>query len=272
MGYPVTFSAQKDTTPLTVVQITDCHLGRELGDDLLGMDTDNSLEAVLAAVAEECPQIDLLVVSGDIAAHGDVESYRRLHARLDGVAQQMVWLPGNHDDANLMRSVVGDQIMPSAVDLGAWRLGFLNSAVKGEVGGFLADDQLAALVGIAESGRPSLVFLHHHLRPLGCAWLDEQRIKNGDKVFATVADIPQIKAFVSGHVHQQSEALFQGVGLLTTPSTCIQFAPSSDTFALDDCNPGYRIFYLAEDGQFQTRVSRVKGVTFAVDNLASGYE
>jgi Icc protein len=262
MGYPVTFSAQKDTTPLTVVQITDCHLGRELGDDLLGMDTDNSLEAVLAAVAEECPQIDLLVVSGDIAAHGDVESYRRLHARLDGVAQQMVWLP----------SVVGDQIMPSAVDLGAWRLGFLNSAVKGEVGGFLADDQLAALVGIAESGRPSLVFLHHHLRPLGCAWLDEQRIKNGDKAFATVADIPQIKAFVSGHVHQQSEALFQGVGLLTTPSTCIQFAPSSDTFALDDCNPGYRIFYLAEDGQFQTRVSRVKGVTFAVDNLASGYE
>lgn len=264
--------AQTNAAPLTVVQISDCHLGAELGDSLLGMDTDNSLEAVLATLTEECPLIDLLVVSGDIAAHGDAESYRRLFARLAGVAAQMVWLPGNHDDADLMRSIVGDQMMPSVVDVGVWRLGFLNSAVKGEVGGLLAEDQLSALATIAEDERPSLVFLHHHLQALGCAWLDEQRVKNADEAFAIVAAKPHIKAFVSGHVHQQSEMLFQDVGLLTTPSTCIQFAPNSDVFALDDCNPGYRAFWLDQNGQFQTRVSRVKGVTFAVDNLASGYE
>ncbi|WP_269620174.1 phosphodiesterase [Zhongshania aquatica] len=264
--------AQKDMTPLTVVQISDCHLGAEHGDTLLGMDTDNSLDAVLATVAEECPCIDLLVVSGDIAADGAVESYRRLFARLDGLAAQVVWLPGNHDDASLMRSVVGDQMMPTVVDLGAWRLGFLNSAVSGEVGGLLADDQLSALSSIADSDRPTLVFLHHHLKALDCRWLDEQRVQNADQVFALVEGKNHIKAFVSGHVHQQSEMLFQNLGLLTTPSTCIQFAPNSDHFALDDCNPGYRVFYLAQNGQFQTRVSRVKGVTFAVDNLASGYE
>ncbi|MBQ0794765.1 phosphodiesterase [Zhongshania sp.] len=264
--------AQKDKALLTVVQISDCHLGAQLGDSLLGMDTDNSLELVLSTLAAECPHIDLLVVSGDIAAHGDAESYRRLYARLDGLASQMVWLPGNHDDVDLMKSIVGDQMMPTTVDLGAWRLGFLNSAIEGEVGGCLAADQLSALASIAEAERPSLVFLHHHLRALGCAWLDEQRVTNADQVFALVAGKPQIKAFVSGHVHQQSEMLFENVGLLTTPSTCIQFAPNSDNFALDDCNPGYRVFYLAENGRFQTRVSRVKGVTFAVDNLASGYE
>ncbi|RNL67278.1 metallophosphoesterase [Zhongshania marina] len=265
-------AAQTNTAPLTVVQISDCHLGAELGDSLLGMDTDNSLEAVLTTIADECPHIDLLVVSGDLAAHGDAESYRRLYARLDGVAAQMVWLPGNHDDANLMCSIVGDQVMPATLDVGTWRLGFMNSAVCGEVGGSLAADQLAVLAGIAESERPSLVFLHHHLHALGCAWLDEQRVKNADEAFAIVKDSSNIKAFVSGHVHQQSEMLYQNMGLLTTPSTCIQFAPGSDNFALDDCNPGYRVFYLAPNGQFQTRVSRVKGVTFAVDNLASGYE
>ncbi|CAA0103243.1 3',5'-cyclic adenosine monophosphate phosphodiesterase CpdA [Zhongshania aliphaticivorans] len=255
-----------------MVQISDCHLGAHQGDSLLGMDTDHSLEAVLATIASECPVIDLLIVSGDIAAHGDAASYQRLLARLDGVASQMVWLPGNHDDADLMLSVAGEKLMPSELELGGWRLGFLNSAVKNEVGGLLAADQLEVLKGIVACEQPSLVFLHHHLRALGCAWLDEQRVANADDVFAIADAGPQLKAFVSGHVHQHSEMVFQNKGLLTTPSTCIQFAPDSDSFALDDSNPGYRIFWLAENGQFQTRVSRVKGVTFTVDNLASGYE
>jgi len=255
-----------------VVQISDCHLGAELGDRLLGMDTDYSLEAVLQAAAEEYPDIDLLVASGDLAAHGDASAYRRLSARLQGMAKQMVWLPGNHDDSALMRSIVGAPYMPNRLVLGDWQLVFLNSAVPGQVGGELAADQLAVLAEAAEHEQPTLVFLHHHLRPLGCAWLDEQRVANADALFALLADKTQFKAIVCGHVHQQSEQVYQNIGLLSTPSTCIQFAPNSANFALDDCNPGYRGFYLGEKSQFQTRVSRVKGVTFAVDNLASGYE
>jgi len=255
-----------------VVQISDCHLGAELGDRLLGMDTDYSLEAVLQAAAEEYPDIDLLVASGDLAAHGDASAYRRLSARLQGMAKQVVWLPGNHDDSALMRSIVGAPYMPNRLVLGDWQLVFLNSAVPGQVGGELAADQLAVLAEAAEHEQPTLVFLHHHLRPLGCAWLDEQRVANADALFALLADKTQFKAIVCGHVHQQSEQVYQNIGLLSTPSTCIQFAPYSANFALDDCNPGYRGFYLGEKSQFQTRVSRVKGVTFAVDNLASGYE
>jgi Icc protein len=268
----VNLPVQTETTPLIVVQISDCHLGANLGDSLLGMDTDNSLEAVLQTVAEEFPHIDLLVVSGDVSANAEARSYQRLAARLQNMATQVVWLPGNHDDASLMRSIVGAEHMPSSLIIGGWQLVFLNSAVPGKVAGALAKDQLDILQQAAANELPSLVFVHHHLRALGCAWLDEQRIANADSVFEIVAAKPQFKAIISGHVHQQHESLHQNIALLTTPSTCVQFAPGSDGFALDDCNPGCRGFWLGDKGQFQTRVSRVKGVTFSVDNLASGYE
>ncbi|WP_373080458.1 3',5'-cyclic-AMP phosphodiesterase [Zhongshania sp.] len=263
---------QSNKAPLCVVQISDCHLGADSGDCLLGMDTDHSLEAVLQSVAADCPEIDILVASGDLAAHGDASAYQRLAARLKGMAKQVVWLPGNHDSSSLMQSVVGDQWMPSRLMLDGWQLVFLNSAVPDQVGGFLANDQLAILAEAGQFDCPTLVFVHHHLRPVACAWLDEQQIANADAVFATIANKDQFKAIICGHVHQQSEQVFQNIGLLTTPSTCVQFAPNSDDFALDDRNPGYRRFWLGDKGEFQTRVSRVKGVIFAVDNLARGYE
>ena len=39
---------------------------------------------------------------------------------------------------------------------------------------------------------------------------------------------------ISGHVHQESDAVMSGIRMLTTPSTCVQFAPGSEDFALDD--------------------------------------
>ena len=44
---------------------------------------------------------------------------------------------------------------------------------------------------------------------------------------------------------------------LGTPSTCIQFAPGSAEFALDEQMPGYRWLHLYDEGQLDTGVSRV---------------
>ena len=48
-----------------------------------------------------------------------------------------------------------------------------------------------------------------------------------------------------------------GIRMLTTPSTCVQFAPGSEDFALDDLSPGYRSLRLYADGSVQTEVVRV---------------
>jgi Icc protein len=42
--------------------------------------------------------------------------------------------------------------------------------------------------------------------------------------------------------------------LLSTPSTCAQFRPGSDSFAIDERPPGYRWLDLRADGRLDTEV------------------
>ena len=46
-----------------------------------------------------------------------------------------------------------------------------------------------------------------------------------------LAHHPQVRGVLCGHVHQEYDALHQGVRFLATPSTCIQFMPLSRDFS-----------------------------------------
>ncbi|MDX1505439.1 MAG: metallophosphoesterase [Spongiibacter sp.] len=256
---------------LCVVQISDCHLGTSLGDCLLGMDTDHSLDEVLKLIRDNHPHIDVLVASGDLSGNAAKSAYQRLLPKLNALADRLVWLPGNHDDLGVMQQVAAPELLCSTMELDPWQLVFLNSAVPEQVGGHLAPSQLQ-LVRDLPGDNPSLIFVHHHLRALGSDWLDEQRIDNADELFDIIDSRDNIAAIVSGHVHQQSDTRHRSHRLLTSPSTCIQFAPNSNSFAVDELNPGYRWFTLFADGRVDTGVERVSGVRFTIDRTADGYE
>jgi Icc protein len=72
-------------------------------------------------------------------------------------------------------------------------------------------------------------------------------------------------------VHQQIDWLRNGVNLMASPSTCVQFAPGSERFRADDLAPGYRWLDLHPDGRIDTGVLRVEGVHFHVDLESGGY-
>jgi Icc protein len=55
-------------------------------------------------------------------------------------------------------------------------------------------------------------------------------------------------------VHQASDLSRNGVRFLTTPSTCFQFLPAADNFAVDTRPPGYRWLDLMADGTVATEV------------------
>jgi Icc protein len=80
-----------------------------------------------------------------------------------------------------------------------------------------------------------------------------------------------VKVVLWGHVHQAFDQLMQGIRWLAAPSTCVQFTPHSDDFAVDDQAPGYRWLRLYDDGQLETGVSRVIGVDFELDINSGGY-
>lgn len=265
-----------------LLQITDCHLGERVGEQLAGMDTDASLDYVLAHIASELALPDaipahLLLATGDLANHGNIAAYNRLHSKLASLPIPSVWLPGNHDDAQKMLQVADEQQMPGVVIVGKWAIIMMNSTIPEKVEGEFGRDELnrlADILGRLPFDTHIMICVHHQVLPVGSRWLDQQQIADHDKFIDLLRGEERLRLVVSGHVHQESITRHPALPLVdfvTSPSTCIQFAPVTEDFKIDSQFPGYRWFDLQSDGSYQTGVYRVEGVDLTMDLASSGY-
>jgi Icc protein len=260
-----------------VVQLTDTHLCQSPGGTLLGMDTDHSLQAVIDLVKRERPTVDLLLGTGDLADGGARTAYDRLQVYFDQLTADNYWLPGNHDGRGAMEAAASSpHRLCREIRAAQWQILLLDSQVPGEVGGSLGDAELTLLEGALhraqEQSLYTLVCLHHQPVAVGCDWLDLQMVSDADAFFAVLDRFRCVKAVLWGHVHQEIDRQRNGVRLLASPSTCVQFAAGSANFKADDRPPGYRWLELHGDGRIETKVSRVWDTHFTVDLDSDGYE
>ena len=178
--------------PVQVVQITDTHLKKTPGGKLVGMDTDHSLSHVISLVKAERGPVDLVLGTGDISDHGSEEAYQRAQAFFAELGAPAAWLVGNHDCADTMARVLGnDGALHRAIDSDRWLIVMLNSRIPGEVGGELGTGELDwlehCLDVAAERGQYVLVCLHHQPVAMGSDWIDQQMVADHDKLFAALA-------------------------------------------------------------------------------------
>lgn len=264
-----------DSDVVRVLQLTDTHLCGEAGGTLLGMDTDHSLQAVINLALAEQPTTDLVLGTGDLADNGAPQAYARLHTYFAQFPCDSFWLPGNHDDREVMVASGGRSPLAREIRAGGWQILLLDSQIPGEVGGGLGDAELthldASLRAATAAGLHSLVVMHHHPVPIDCGWLDEQIVADADAFFDILDRYPCVRAVLWGHVHQEIDRVRGDVRLLATPSTCVQFAPGSENFAAEATAPGYRWLELHADGTLETAVSRVRDIEFTVDLDSGGY-
>lgn len=259
-----------------LVQITDTHLFAEPGGKLLGLDTDLSLQRVLTHVQEHDADADLFLATGDIAQDGSLAAYQRFHALLAPLTQRQpcLWMYGNHDLQQPLRAAVGPAawVSPCVYQLGPWTIILLNSAVEHQVHGLFVPAQLQFLEqALAAAGEHVLVALHHHPVAVGSRWLDQQVVENAAAFWRIIDTCRRVRAVLFGHVHQVFEARRGAVRLLSTPSTCVQFAVGSDAFAVSAEAPGYRWLRLFADGELESGVERVAAFHFAPDFSVRGY-
>lgn len=260
--------------PLHLVQLTDPHLFADPAGAMLGLNTRDSLRHVIAQVRREQPRIDLLLCTGDLSQDGSAASYAAFRQLTDELGAAARWLPGNHDDARLMAEVTAHSALMQAVtDIGAWRVVMLDSAVPGATHGQLAAAQLALLdAALASAGdRYCLVCCHHQPVDIGCAWIAPIGLRNADQLLARLAQYPQVKALLWGHVHQEWDEVREGLRLLASPSTCLQFAPGSADFQVSEQQPGYRWLRLHADGRLETGVERARDFQVSLDFDSPGY-
>lgn len=267
-------STPLNSSSVLVVQLSDSHLFAEADGELLGMATRASLNAVVDRVLAEQPDIDLVLATGDLSQDGSVESYQAFRESSERLSAPKRWLPGNHDELREM-AIAAQQsdFLEPVVDVGNWRITMLDSAVSGSVPGYLEDKQLQ-LLAQALSEAPQchhLICLHHHPVPIGAAWMEAIGLRNPEALFAVLERFPQTRALLWGHVHQEYDQQRDGLRLMASPSTCIQFAPNSEDFKLDERAPGYRWLRLHDDGRIETGVSRIDASLFPVDLSGAGY-
>jgi len=246
---------------LHLIQITDFHLFANPQGTLKGINTLNSLSAVVQDCRRRYPAPDLILVTGDASHDGSAASYQRCRGILAGLAAPVMFLPGNHDVVSVMQQEFpGGRISNERCrQIKGWNIIMLNTAMHDEEGGFLVVDELAFLDEMLQNwpDYPALVALHHPPVAVGSRWLDTIGLVNVEEFFDVLDRHAQVRGVIFGHIHQAFEMQRKGVHLIGTPSTCIQFMPNEDNFVLDDTAPGFRWLDLHADGTVETGIVRL---------------
>lgn len=258
---------------IKIVQITDSHLGVNHGEPLLSMNPDDSLVDVLKLIRQQQTKIDLILATGDIANNSSFSAYHRFYTTVsDHLLASMVWIPGNHDDDEMMETVI-PQSKHSLIVKDNWLIVMMDSHVPGEIHGNFSPSELDFLSSALadNTDKHVLISFHHQPVPIGSQWMDRYIVQNAHAFWEVISLYPSIKAVLWGHVHQEFDESYNDMRLLSTPSTCIQFAPNKDEFALEDTMPGYRWLELYADGSIKTGVERVDRKDYGVDFNSTGY-
>ncbi|MCK3655208.1 3',5'-cyclic-AMP phosphodiesterase [Pasteurellaceae bacterium Macca] len=266
-----------DTSPrVRILHLTDPHLFANDQQQLLGINTAKSFQAVLNGVMETSFDYDFILATGDLVQDHNREAYHRFAQMVKPLAKPIFWVEGNHDIQPQMGEILAlyGQIYPHRHLLVGekWQIILLNSQIHGVPRGALSAEELAFLQEklTAHPERYALIALHHNLLPTHSAWLDQHSLQNVDELAKVLQPFSNVRAILHGHIHQEVDNRWQGYRVLATPSTCIQFKPHCEAFTLDAIPQGWREIELLPDGSIHTEVKRLKRAFLPQFN-AEGY-
>ena len=264
----------QELRPLRVLQLTDPHLKADRDGKLLGMNTRDSLAAVIDDVLKRCGQPDLVLATGDLAQDGSVDAYEALALALARFDCDSLWIPGNHDNTERLWPVARRyRAERKHLKQGGWQILMLDSSVPRKVHGELTRQELEWLdATLAANPRlPALIALHHHPVDITANWMADIGLHNRDAFWEIIHRHPQVRVVTWGHIHQEVDRQENGVRLLGTPSTCIQFTAGAREFSVEERAPGYRWFELGSAGAFTTKVHRALDFKVVLDRESGGY-
>jgi len=271
MVEPLNINDSKGNRKIRLIQLSDPHLGSGADYKLSGVKTLESLNDVLADISHNERVISKFIVTGDIAAHGAALEYQLFAKQMAQFNTSFSWLPGNHDNPELMVESLG-VAYERELRIGNWLLLLLNSKQQGEIGGYIDPEEIEYAAQAAQKHEgPVAVFFHHPPVDVGCVWLDHQKVENSTELLSALAACGNVKAIFTGHVHQDFTTVVNNISVHTSLSTCFQFKANSKDFALSSGGPGYRWLDLYSDGRIDTGVVQLGCQNNQVDLYSTGY-
>lgn len=233
-----------------LVQLTDLHLLADPKATYRSKNTRASFLAGLKIATRLKP--DLLLLTGDLAEDEQLTTYQWLYQQLKNSGLKWQWLPGNHDQPELMNRFKASDFYQQTDH---WQILGLNSHLPNQTQGRLATQQLTQLEQALTSPKPLLIALHHPPVSVNSQWKDALALENADEFWTLLKDKPQAKLVVFGHIHQAFKGRQYHSQTLATPATAIQFTANTNTFAIDAlAQPALRLIRLKPTGKFSSRL------------------
>lgn len=252
-----------DRDALTILQFTDTHLVAEVGGRLYGVNTYETLADTISAALATNGMPDCVLLTGDISQDETAASYDNVRQITGTIATEVYFLPGNHDRFDVMSERLANgstniKHERSFVKKG-WQVILLDSTIEKKVEGNLREGELERLEKLLSENASlhTLVCLHHNPVGVGSDIFDGIGLLNARDFFSVLDKHNNVRGILWGHVHQEFSSDRNGVALMATPSTCFQFKPRVNFFALDELPPGYRHITLHADGRIESRVYRL---------------
>jgi len=196
-----------------IAHVSDTHFGNTVQDPA------GRAAAVMDHLLAMDPRPDVLVVSGDVADHGQPEEYAEARAWLERWPGPSLVCPGNHDTHAAYVVGLGREARTVA-EVQGLRFVLLDSLIDTVGGervdeGVLGDDQLAWLDReLLASSDPTFVVLHHPPVTIGIGLMDPIRLLDGDELAAVLDRHPHVVATLVGHAHTMGATGFAGRPLL----------------------------------------------------------
>ncbi len=223
-----------------LIQISDCHIDDQV--ESMGVDTHANLASVVKAVTKH--NCDTLLITGDLAHNGTLNSYQVLQRMLMPIKSRIVVLSGNHDQIENLNQVFSEQLI-SKFSLGNWEIITIDSTQISDNSGYVnkkALDQLAQDLQNSVA-KYNIVALHHPIVSMQSDWDDSLSLENADELFNVMNKYPKIKAVLWGHAHQASEFDNNDVALISCPSTALQYD--------NETRIGFNHYRLHDDGKLE---------------------
>ncbi len=210
---------------MLIAQVTDLHIGFDIADPW--EDNVHRLRAVLNELAHGPNRPDLVLLSGDLTNGGQPDSYARLADLLGQFDLSYHLMVGNHDKretfiAQFSQVPVEDGFVQYEVRLPGLRLILLDTVEPGRHGGAFCEARAAWLAAKldADPATPVLIAMHHPPIVSGIDWMDGTGNEAWIARFtAVIADRPQVRGIVCGHLHRAVFTTVAGVPLMVCPAS-----------------------------------------------------
>lgn len=251
------------TDTLKFLHITDTHLLDLAEETFHGINTKESLEAVLVHSLARYTDIDFLLFTGDISQTGNEQSYALFESVIEQYDLPIFCIPGNHDNPELLQQFVpispGNSI--NTIQLGKFSLVLLNSWVEDSHHGMITQYCLQQLDEHLKNNQDkvNIIAIHHPPVSINSVWLDEIGLQNKADFLSVINRYQQSSLLLFGHVHQEFDQQMKELRLLATPSTCYQFKANSEyMYRTDTLAPAYRYVKLSTSSDIDTVVHYVE--------------